>query len=229
MAEVKNKKASVATPEKETVVVKKDKAAALVKPQFNAQVDKRMLVEEIHQQAIFDSILSERASRRQGTHQVKNRAAVSGSGKKPWKQKGTGRARHSSRRSPIWVGGGRAFGPQSVKNYSLKVNKKVKQLAFRSALTMLVNDKAVLVEDFKMDKISTKDLIQKLKSLNVDKLRHVVLVSENATVFKSSANLKNVTTLKAHSLNVETLVRADVLLVESESMKLLTERVLGSN
>lgn len=94
---------------------------------------------------------------------------------------------------------------------------------------MLVNDKAVLVEDFKMDKISTKDLSQKLKSLNVDKLRHVVLVSENATVFKSSANLKNVTTLKAHSLNVETLVRADVLLVESESMKLLTERVLGSN
>ncbi|MFA7703210.1 50S ribosomal protein L4 [Mycoplasmopsis synoviae] len=229
MAEVKNKKASVATPEKETVVVKKDKAAALVKPQFNAQVDKRMLVEEVHQQAILDSILSERASRRQGTHQVKNRAAVSGSGKKPWKQKGTGRARHSSRRSPIWVGGGRAFGPQSVKNYSLKVNKKVKQLAFRSALTMLVNDKAVLVEDFKMDKISTKDLSQKLKSLNVDKLRHVVLVSENATVFKSSANLKNVTTLKAHSLNVETLVRADVLLVESESMKLLTERVLGSN
>lgn len=69
--------------------------------------------EKIYEQAIFDTILSDRASRRQGTHQVKNRAEVSGSGKKPWRQKGTGRARHSSMRSPIWVGGGRAFGPQS--------------------------------------------------------------------------------------------------------------------
>lgn len=180
--------------------------------------------EKIYEQAIFDTILSERASRRQGTHQVKNRAEVSGSGKKPWRQKGTGRARHSSMRSPIWVGGGRAFGPQSNRNYSLKVNKKVKFAAFVSALTLLANDKAVIVNDLEMKSIKTKDLLAKLTELKVQNLKHVLVVTENATVFKSAKNLQNVATTKANSLSVEEIIGADVMIISNESLKLLESR-----
>lgn len=180
--------------------------------------------EKIYEQAIFDSILSERASRRQGTHQVKNRAEVSGSGKKPWRQKGTGRARHSSMRSPIWVGGGRAFGPQANKNYSLKVNKKVKYAAFVSALTLLANDKAVLVNDLSLKEIKTKALVKQLEELKVNHLKHILVVTENEFVFKSSLNLQNVNAVKANSVTVENLIGADVMIISNESLEILKER-----
>ncbi|MBN4083845.1 50S ribosomal protein L4 [Mycoplasma sp. CSL10137] len=180
--------------------------------------------EKIYEQAIFDTILSERASRRQGTHQVKNRAEVSGSGKKPWRQKGTGRARHSSMRSPIWVGGGRAFGPQSNKNYSLKVNKKVKYNAFVSALTLLSQDNAVIVDDLTLNSIKTKDLVNKLVELNVNDLRHVLVVNEDYNVFKSAKNLPNVATTKANSLTVEEIVGADVMIISKQSLELLERK-----
>ena len=102
---------------------------------------------EINNQAMFDTVMMERASRRQGTHSVKSRAEVSGTGKKPWKQKGTGRARQGSLRSPQFVGGGRAFGPRVERNYNLKVNKKVRRLAFLSALSLLAKEGSILVDD----------------------------------------------------------------------------------
>ncbi|MGZ9762223.1 50S ribosomal protein L4 [Mycoplasma sp. 394] len=198
----------------------------VVKKDFYAQLPKSLFgSEKIYTQAVFDTILSERASRRQGTHQVKNRAQVSGSGKKPWRQKGTGRARHSSTRSPIWVGGGRAFGPQANKNYSLKVNKKVKFAAFVSALTLLANDKAVIINDLSLDAIKTKALVAKLKELEVDHLKRILIVTESPIVYKSAANLQNVSTSKANSLSVEQLIGADVLIVSNESLKLLESRV----
>ncbi|TDV24248.1 large subunit ribosomal protein L4 [Mycoplasmopsis mustelae] len=210
-------KSAKVTVQKEVQVAKKTFSADLPKSLFGS--------EKIYNQAIFDTILSERASRRQGTHQVKNRAAVSGSGKKPWRQKGTGRARHSSVRSPIWVGGGRAFGPQANKNYSLKVNKKVKFAAFVSALTLLANDKAVIVNDLDLQTIKTKDLLAKLKELQVNDLKHVLIVTESPIVFKSAKNLPNVATSKANSLTVEELIGADVLILSQESLKLLESRV----
>ncbi|RIV16581.1 50S ribosomal protein L4 [Mycoplasmopsis gallopavonis] len=205
------------------VIVKNDKN--VVKVEFDAVLPSNLFaVEKVYGQAIFDTILSERASRRQGTHQVKNRAEVSGSGKKPWRQKGTGRARHSSMRSPIWVGGGRAFGPQSERNYTLKVNKKVKYAAFVSALTMLAQDKAVAVNDLSLDSISTKKLVSLLESLNVNNLKRVLIVTEDLNVFKSARNLPNVSTSKANSLTVEELVGADVMIISNESLKLLEGR-----
>ncbi|WP_322961427.1 50S ribosomal protein L4 [Mycoplasmopsis cynos] len=180
--------------------------------------------EKIYNQAIFDAILSERASRRQGTHQVKNRAEVSGSGKKPWRQKGTGRARHSSMRSPIWVGGGRAFGPQSNKNYSLKVNKKVKYAAFVSALTLLAQAKAVVIDDLTLKEIKTKELVKKLVDLNVNDLKHILIVTEDPVVFKSSLNLQNVVAVKANSVTVENLIGADVMIISNKSLELFKER-----
>ncbi|VEU74542.1 50S ribosomal protein L4 [Mycoplasmopsis citelli] len=205
------------------VTVAKD--SKLEKVQFEANLPANLFAsEKIYEQAIFDTILSERASRRQGTHQVKNRAEVAGSGKKPWRQKGTGRARHSSMRSPIWVGGGRAFGPQAEKNYSLKVNKKVRHNAFVSALTLLAQDKAVLVDDLKLEVISTKALNLKLKELSVNHLKHVLVVTENYEVFKSANNLPNVATSKANSLSVEALVGADVMIISHESLSILEGR-----
>ncbi|WP_029608987.1 50S ribosomal protein L4 [Mycoplasma simbae] len=176
-------------------------------------------LEKIYEQAIFDTILSERASRRQGTHSVKSRAEVSGGGKKPWRQKGTGRARAGSTRSPIWVGGGRAFGPRTERNYTLKVNKKAKRAAFLSALTLLAQDRAVLVDDFKLDKISTKDAVAKLSALKLAHVKHVLVVSDNETVYKSLSNVANVAVIKPASVTVEALVWADVLVLSSEGLK----------
>ncbi|QDY87873.1 50S ribosomal protein L4 [Mycoplasma anserisalpingitidis] len=174
--------------------------------------------EKIYEQAIFDTVLSERASRRQGTHQVKNRAEVSGTGKKPWRQK----ARQGSLRSPQFVGGGRAFGPQSEKNYSLKVNKKVRFAAFKSALTLLAQDQAVLVDDLKLSKISTKEFITKLDSLvNEKEYRRVLVVTEDETVFKSTANVPYVYTVKANSISVELLLLADLMVISNESLSIL--------
>ncbi|BAH70086.1 hypothetical protein MBIO_0821 [Mycoplasmopsis fermentans PG18] len=180
---------------------------------------------KIYEQAIFDTIMADRASRRQGTHDVKNRSEVSGGGKKPWRQKGTGRARAGSTRSPIWVGGGRAFGPTPERNYSLKVNKKVRRAAFLSALTLLSNKKSVVIDDFKMSKISTKDAVNKLKSLKIENLKHILVVTTDETVYKSTANLQNVLCVKPNSVSVENLVWADVLVLSNEGLKNFEGRI----
>ncbi|QCZ36833.1 50S ribosomal protein L4 [Mycoplasma nasistruthionis] len=226
MAETKKKVTTVkkAAPKSVKVAVQSDKK--VVKKAYKAELPASLFnSEKIYEQAIFDSIISERASRRQGTHQVKNRAAVSGSGKKPWRQKGTGRARASSLRSPIFVGGGRAFGPQSNKNYSLKVNKKAKLAAFVSGLTLLARDNAVIVDNLELSKISTKELLAKLTQLSVNTLKHVLIVTENEVVYKSAANLSNVFTTRAASLTVESIIGADVMIVSNESLKLLEGKV----
>lgn len=217
---VKNK-----SPKPKTTKVSVQKDLNVKKVEFSAKLPLNLFgSEKIYEQAIFDSILSERASRRQGTHQVKNRAEVSGSGKKPWRQKGTGRARHSSRRSPIWVGGGRAFGPQANKNYSLKVNKKVKYAAFVSALTLLAQDKAVLVDDLALERIKTQDLVKKLEGFKVNHLKHILVVNENTLVYKSAQNLQNVIVVKANSITVESLIGADIMIVSNESLEILKQR-----
>ncbi|WP_434337018.1 50S ribosomal protein L4 [Mesomycoplasma conjunctivae] len=171
-----------------------------------------------HSQAIFDTILYERASRRRATHKVKSRAEVSGTGKKPWKQKGTGKARAGSRRSPIFVGGGRAFGPTNNKNYAIKVNKKVRRLAFVSALSQLAHEKQILVDDFAMDKISTKELVKKLASYQLAKARFVLIASSDENLFISARNLQNVVVTKPSSLLVEQLIGADVLIISQKEI-----------
>ncbi|WP_029512806.1 50S ribosomal protein L4 [Mycoplasmopsis iners] len=212
-------------PKKETKVEKldfsKDKelsfdASALPKEVFG--------LEKIYSQAIFDSILSERASRRQGTHSVKSRAEVRGGGKKPWRQKGTGRARAGSTRSPIWVGGGRAFGPTPERNYTLKVNKKVKRAAFASALTLLAQKGAVVLDEFQLSGIKTKEAVAKLESLKVNNLKHILLVTSDENVLRSVANLSNVCAVRPESVLVEDLVWADVLILSQEGLEVFKER-----
>lgn len=181
-------------------------------------------IKNVNNQAIFDTILYERASRRQGTHQVKSRAEVSGTGKKPWKQKGTGRARAGSLRSPVFVGGGRAFGPQANRNYNFKVNKKVRKLALLSALTLLAKEKLVLVDDsnsFKLKEIKTKALVEVLKTKKIDDRKHILLVSDDLNIYKAARNLQNVHVVKLESISVENLVWTDALVLSSDDLKKL--------
>lgn len=181
--------------------------------------------EKIYNQAIFDTIMYERASRRQGTHDTKTRAEVRGGGKKPWRQKGTGRARAGSNRSPIWVGGGTVFGPTPERNYSLKVNKKVRKAAFISALTLLAKSNAVIVDDMKLNKISTKDVLTKLTSLKINNLKHILIVTNDETVYKSVNNLQNVICVRPNSTSVENLIWADVLVLSNEALENFEGRV----
>ncbi|WP_427902414.1 50S ribosomal protein L4 [Mycoplasmopsis bovis] len=180
---------------------------------------------KIYSQAIFDTIISDRASRRQGTHDVKSRAEVRGGGKKPWRQKGTGRARAGSTKSPIWVGGGRAFGPTPARNYKLKVNKKVRFNAFISALTLLAQSKAVVIDDFKLESISTKAAINKLNDLGIKNQKHILIATNDEVTYKSVANLQNVICVKPSSVSVENLIWADVLVLSTEGYENFEGRI----
>ncbi len=180
---------------------------------------------KIYSQAIFDTIISDRASRRQGTHDVKSRAEVRGGGKKPWRQKGKGRARAGSTRSPIWVGGGRAFGPTPARNYKLKVNKKVRFNAFISALTLLAQSKAVVIDDFKLESISTKAAINKLNDLGIKNQKHILIATNDEVTYKSVANLQNVICVKPSSVSVENLIWADVLVLSTEGYENFEGRI----
>lgn len=157
---------------------------------------------EPNETAIFDVILMQRASRRQGTHSVKNRSAVSGGGRKPWRQKGTGRARQGSIRAPQWVGGGRAFGP-APRSYSYKLPRKVRRLALRSALSRKVSqDNLVVVDALSLDAPKTKEFKNILENLNVNEKVLVVVDKDNTNAHLSARNLNNVTVVDEDNVNV---------------------------
>ncbi|PZW01608.1 50S ribosomal protein L4 [Metamycoplasma auris] len=178
-------------------------------------------IEKIYAQSIFDAILAERASKRLATHKVKSRGEVSGTGKKPWAQKHTGNARAGSLRSPIFVGGGRAFGPTTERNYELKINKKARRNALFSALTMLANASSVLVRNYKLESISTRALLVELNKDNLINLNNILIVTSDEIIFKSARNLPNVHTTKVTSLSIEALVAADVLVISEKDIEYL--------
>ncbi|MHA6647922.1 50S ribosomal protein L4 [Aerococcus urinae] len=171
---------------------------------------------EPNETAIFDVILMQRASRRQGTHAVKNRSAVSGGGRKPWRQKGTGRARQGSIRAPQWVGGGRAFGP-TPRSYSYKLPRKVRRLALRSALSRKVSqDNLVVVDALSLDAPKTKEFKNILENLNVNEKVLVVVDKDNTNAHLSARNLNNVTVVDEDNVNVYDLENhAKVLITQS--------------
>ena len=156
-----------------------------------------------------------------GLTKVKNRGEVSGTGKKPWAQKGTGNARAGSMRSPIFVGGGRVFGPTTARNYNLKVNKKVRRNALLSVLSQLASDKAVLVHEFELKAPSTRDLLIQLAKKNLAELNNVLVVTNDENIYLSARNLPNVHVTKITSLSVESLLAADVLVLSAADVKYL--------
>ncbi len=172
---------------------------------------------------VTDAVLMQRASMRQGTHAVKNRSAVSGGGKKPWRQKGTGRARQGSIRSPQWRGGGIVFGP-TPRSYAYKLPKKVYRLALKSVLSQKVLDSALVVVDaLSFDAPKTKEFKAVLNNLNVNEKTLVVLDDDNANAALAARNLENVTVMTAKGVNVLDVINNDKLVVVQSALAQVEE------
>lgn len=167
------------------------------------------------------------ANKRQGTHQTKGRSFVSGGGKKPFKQKGTGRARQGTIRAPHHVGGGRVFGP-SPRNYLMKLNKKVKALARRSALSYKMRDqKIVIVENFDYDTASTKNIVNLMSGLNLADKKVLLCTAENsAKIVKSASNVYKVQVCESATFSTYDILHADTLVLQEGAVNKINE-VLG--
>lgn len=178
---------------------------------------------EPNNQAIFDMVLLQRASWRQGTHKVKNRTEVKGGGKKPWRQKGTGRARQGSIRAPQWRGGGVVFGP-TPRSYTFKLNRKVRQLALKSALSQKVIDNEMTVLDtIALDVPKTKAMIKVLENLEANRKTLIVMnqVDENVTL--SARNIPGVKIIDSKGLNVYDILDCTKLVITEEAIKAVEE------
>lgn len=178
---------------------------------------------EPNNNVVTDAVLMQRASMRQGTHAVKNRSAVSGGGKKPWRQKGTGRARQGSIRSPQWRGGGIVFGP-TPRSYAYKLPKKVYRLALKSVLSQKVLDSSLVVVDaLSFDAPKTKEFKAVLNNLNVNEKTLVVLDDDNANAALAARNLENVTVMTAKGVNVLDVINNDKLVVVQSALAQVEE------
>jgi len=172
---------------------------------------------EPNKHVLNEAILMQRASTRQGTHAVKNRSAVRGGGRKPWRQKGTGRARQGSIRAPHWVGGGVAFGP-TPRSYRYSLPKKVRQLALKSALSSKVQeDNVVVLEELQFEVPKTKKVVEILNALDVDRKVLFITVERDENLMRSTNNLKNVKVMTVDSINVLDLLMHDKLIFTKDA------------
>ena len=191
---------------------------------MDLKLNKKVFGIEPNDKVLYDAIITARAGLRQGTYKVKTRSEVSGGGRKPWRQKGTGRARQGSIRSPQWRGGGVALGPVP-RDYSLKMNRKERQLALKSALSYKARDKEIIVVDeFNLETSKTKDMLAALTKLEVaDKKVLLVMEELSENVILAARNLRNVLLMEPVEINVLDLVNADVLLVTAKAVKEIEE------
>ena len=178
-------------------------------------------------QALHETVVAYRANRRAGTHSTKTKATVAGSGKKPWRQKGTGNARAGYASSPVWSGGGVVFGPHPRK-YTKKTNKTVKQLALRKAISSRVNAGEVyLIEPISLAKPKTKDLVAKLKVGGLDKQTTALLVIENPdqNLYLASRNHPHLVTVTGDLVNAEQLLLCDKDFITEGALGKLSARL----
>ncbi len=181
---------------------------------------------EPNQQAVYDVVKAQRAAMRQGTHKTKTRGEVRGGGRKPWRQKGTGRARAGTNRSPIWVGGGTMFGP-TPRDYSLKVNRKVRRLALKSVLSQKLNDeKLKVLNTLELENVKTKGMVEVLNSLNLSGKVAFVLPEVSENVALSARNIPGVTVTTVSHASVYELMNYTNVVVTEDAVKLY-EEVLG--
>lgn len=177
---------------------------------------------EVNEHVMHQAVVQYLANQRQGTKSAKTRAEVRGGGRKPWRQKGTGRARQGSIRSPQWTGGGVVFAPKP-RDFSFKLNKKVKRLALKSALTTKVNnEKFVVVDELKLNEIKTKEMKKVLDSLNVNK-GLVVLEENNKNVLLSTRNIPNVKTAGVNTINVYDILKYESFVITKEALAKIEE------
>ena len=187
------------------------------------------LIEEIfgftpNKNVLHDAIILSMASLRQGTHKTKNRSEVSGGGRKPWRQKGTGRARQGSIRSVQWVGGGN-YGTPVPRDYSKKQNRKERRIALKSALADKFNEKAVIVlENLVVETAKTKEMMNILEALKVADKKVLLVVKEfDDNLVLASRNLANVVLISAEEINVLDIVGTDVMVITEEALNLVEE------
>ena len=172
---------------------------------------------------VYNAVVLARASLRQGTSKTKTRSEVRGGGRKPWRQKKTGNARHGSIRSPQWRGGGIVFGPVP-RSFSKKMNKKERRLALKSALSYKVMGKELLaIDNFAITSPKTKDMIEVLNNLKIDKSVLIVVNELSENVVLGTRNLSDIKVISANEVNTYDLVTYDYLLIEEEAIKVLEE------
>lgn len=178
---------------------------------------------EPNNHVLFDVIVMQQAAQRQGTHATKNRSAVRGGGRKPWRQKGTGRARQGSIRSPQWVGGGVVFGP-TPRSYSYKIPKKVRRLALKSAFSTKVKEENfIVVDQLSMEAPKTKDMVAILSNLKANEKALIVTNDLNETVELSARNIPGVTVTTAADVRVLDIVNHDKLIMTKDAAEKVEE------
>ena len=177
---------------------------------------------EVNNHLVHMAVVNQLANNRQGTQSAKTRSEVSGGGRKPWKQKGTGHARQGSTRAPQWTGGGIVFAPKP-RDYSFKMNKKEKQLALKSALTSRVQEnKFIVVDEIKLEEAKTKKFAEALNNLKVSKAL-VVLNSNDANVVRSAKNIPTVKTALTNTINVYDILKYDTVVIDKAAVATIEE------
>ena len=177
---------------------------------------------EVNEHLVHLAVVSQLANKRQGTQSAKTRAEVSGGGRKPWRQKGTGHARQGSTRAPQWTGGGVVFAPKP-RNYSFKMNKKEKSLALKSVLTSKVaENKFIVVDGLAFDEIKTKNMVTVLKNLDVKKAL-VVTGADDKNVVLSARNIPGVKTAFTNTINVYDILKYDKMIVSKDAVATIEE------
>ena len=178
---------------------------------------------EVNEHLLHMAVVGQLANKRQGTQKAKTRSEVSGGGRKPWRQKGTGHARQGSTRAPQWVGGGVVFAP-TPRDYSFKLNKKEKRAALKSVLTDKVQtNNLIVVDELKLDEIKTKKFVAVLNNLNVTKKALVVLNDNDTNVVMSARNIPTVKTSLTNTINVYDILNANTVVVTKDAVKTIEE------
>ena len=178
---------------------------------------------EENKQVMHDAVLVYQANMRQDTAKTKKRDEVSGGGKKPWRQKGTGRARAGSTRSPMWVGGGCVFGPTGVQNHKLSQNRKEHKLALKCAYSAQAKNGLIVVDEFKFDSIKTKNVVAMLKALKADKKSLIVISDLDENLIASAANIANVVVTPVTNVSVYDLMYFDNVIMDKATVKMVEE------
>ncbi len=178
---------------------------------------------EVNNSVLHDVVVNDLAKQRQGTQSTKTRTEVRGGGAKPWRQKGTGRARQGSTRSPQWTGGGVALGPKP-RSYRYSLNKKVKRIALKSALSVKYADyKVFVIEDMKLDEIKTKKIADLLKGLEVNEKALIVTASADPVIYKSARNIKGVTPTHVGTLNTYDVLNHGAFIISKDAVEKIEE------
>lgn len=186
-------------------------------------LDASVFAVEPHNQCMFDAVQVEQSNARQATAKTKVRHEVSGGGKKPWRQKGTGRARAGTTRSPIWVGGGTVFGPVGNQNYKISQNKKEHALAVKSALSLKVKESLVVVDEIKFEDKKTKSFVNMLDALKVGNKVLVVVDEIKEDVCAASRNVGYAKVVSADNVSVLDLLNVDTLVMSKSAVKEVEE------